>query len=247
MSVSDEVAALLAPPGQSRADPRELGERCRPDDWPPLLAALMDPAARIETSRRLLATEWRLPGPDERFALIGLLAVVPAGWAVTALTRHVGAGRPGWDAMRALADHRHVLALRALREHTDHPDPEVSGWARLLVDQKLAILIDGHRPFRTPTHGARAHPPEAVDVAVLERHRMSALIALGAWPLLLRMLRERRGDAADRAGAAELPDGAVTGPGGATTLRRIRRAALRPEPAERDPAGSGTAPAPPRR
>jgi hypothetical protein len=152
------------------------------------------------------------------FAGVELLAVIPRMWAVTALRRFVAAGRPGYDALTALADHPHVLGLRTARFYVDDPDAEVRRTARALVDVRLARAVAA----AVPASGAAPSTPGAQDTA---RHALAALIALDAWALVLHLLRSGQVAEAVRAGAADLPDDAVTGPGRAATLRRIRRAA----------------------
>ena len=237
---SVEVSALLAPPpGVHTRYAAELGSHCGPEDWPPLRTALLDPATPDQVIMGCLSAirSMVLGGtvdPDDvrpvldavagrtaafcAFASVDLLAVLPRAWAVTALRRFVAAGRPGYDALTALADHPHVLGLRTARSYIDDPDAEVRRTARALVDLRLARTIAD----AVPVPGAGPPDPDAQDRA---RRALAALIALDSWALVLHLLRSGQLDEAARAGVADLPDDAVTGPGRAATLRRIRRAA----------------------
>ena len=238
---SAEVSALLAlaPDGVHTRYAAQLGSRCGPEDWPPLRAALLDPttsdhvvagcltairsmvlagAVEPDAVRPVVDAVAGRTGAYCAFAGVELLAVIPRAWAVTALRRFVAAGRPGYDALTALADHPHVLGLRTARSYVDDPDAEVRRTARAVVDARLARAVAAAVPASEPA----SPDPGAQDRA---RQALAALIALDSWALVLRLLRSGQVAEAARAGAADLPDDAVTGPGRAATVRRIRRAA----------------------
>jgi hypothetical protein len=239
VAVSEHLATILGPPGQPLAArllvARDLGDLCGPDDWPPLRDAATNPATPDEVAMGSLQAITRLYrrgliGDDDvrpvldAFAggrddwcgsqAVELLAAVPTEWAVAGLNRYVAPGWPGREALRALARHRHVVALSELRRHaTDHTDDEVRRTAAGLFDEEVGWTL------RLAALGDQA--------ADTQRRTLAALVALRSWADVLILLRAGRGDAFSRECLRRLPDRLVTGKGGAALLRSIRAAAGR--------------------
>jgi hypothetical protein len=239
VAVSEHVAAILGPPGQPLAArllaARDLGDRCGPDDWPPLRDAASDPATPDEVAmgtlqainrlyRRGLVSDDDVRPVLDAFAhrrdgwcgseAVQLLALVPTEWAVAGLNRYVAPGWPGWEALRALARHRHVVALSELRRHaTDHAGDEVRRTAAGLFDEEVGWVL------RLAAVG-----DATADTA---RRTLAALVALRAWADVLILLRAGHGDAFTRECLRRLPERLVTGKGGPAVLRSIRAAAGR--------------------
>jgi hypothetical protein len=236
------VTALLAPPGQPLAarllHAREIAHRCGPDDWPPIRAAVLDPATPDEVANGCLeaiyhmylagtvdAAELRPVTESARhrtyrycaFSAVQLLGAVPTGWAVAGLRGYVGPAQLGANALRALAEQRHLRGLRTLRGYTDDQDPEVRATARRLFDEQVARVL---RAGLTPERPAPAD--QAADGRVF-----AVLVALRGWTDILILLRAGHGDAATRAALAELSVEDLSGPGRENLLRKIKAAAGR--------------------
>jgi hypothetical protein len=239
VAIPDHVAAILAPPGQPIANrllnARDLGDQCRREDWPAIRDATLDPATPNEVAMGCLEAISRMcrngvvddgdvepvvlsvPVRGDRwcdFGAVQLLGLVGARWAVEELDRYVAPGRPGYDALRALVGHRHVVALSALRRYADDPErhPEVRQTARQLYDEhvsgtlRLAVLAE--------------RPADEVD-----RRVFAVLFATRAWANILILLRAGRGDAFTRACLMGLTHEDMTGRGRQGVLKRIKSAA----------------------